>query len=235
MPGAHRGTEPNLRYCTYKRGNSKGGDESGLDADDLAALEGESCADDEQLKGLLSEDSGKPSASEASTSLMWRGHEIPLEIRMRGCVATAANQLAKLESPLTMSADRGLAICDKAMAYNDAKPHLRDEMAAASSVQGGSESTTRVMEIKLSDRALSVLLLEKQSSGTSSWWPLRQRSLQVKSSLRRGRKWRGLRIWFTFTIPCSETSKSSQKVDRKFCVEWKAQIKSTRACEWIAC
>ena len=155
--------EPNLRYCTYKRGNSKGGDESGLDADDLAALEGESCADEERLKGLLSEDSGKPSASEASTSLMWRGHEIPLRNKdARGCVATAANQLAKLESPLTMSADRGLAIYDKAfMAYNDAKQHLRDEMAAASSVQGGSESTTRIMEIKLSDRALSVLLLEK--------------------------------------------------------------------------
>ena len=155
--------EPNLRYCTYKRGNSKGRDESGLDADDLAALEGESGAEDEQLKGMLSEDSEKPSASEAPTSLMWRGHEIPLRNKdARGCVAAAANQLAKLESPLTMSADRGLAIYDKAfMAYNDAKQHLRDEMAATSSVQGGSEATDRMMQIKLSDRALSVMLLEK--------------------------------------------------------------------------
>ena len=155
--------EPNLRYCTYKRGNSTGGDESSLDAEDLAALKGESGADDEKLRGMLSEDGEKTSSSVAPTSLMWRGHEIPLRNKdSRACVATAANQLAKLESPLTMSADRGLAIYDKAlMAYNDAKQHLRDEITAASSVQGGLESTTRIMEIKLSDRALSVLLLEK--------------------------------------------------------------------------
>jgi signal recognition particle subunit SRP68 len=155
--------EPNLRYCTYKRGNSTGVDEGSLDAEDLAALKGESGADDEKFKGMLSLDGGKPLSSEAPTSLMWRGKEIALRNKdARACVATAANQLAKLESPLTMSADRGLAIYDKAfMAYNDASQHLRDEMATASSAQGGSDSMTRVMEIKLSYRALSVLLLEK--------------------------------------------------------------------------
>ena len=155
--------EPSLRYCTYKRGNTEGREDSGLDADDLAALEGGSGAEDEQLKGMLSEDSEKSLASEAATSLMWRGHEILLHNKdARACVATAANQLAKLASPLNMSADRGLAIYDKAfMAYNDAKQHLCDEMATASSVQGGSESTNRIMQIKVADRALSVLLLEK--------------------------------------------------------------------------
>jgi len=46
--------EQNWRYCTYKLGNSTGGEESSLDAEDLAALKGENGADDEKLKGMLS-------------------------------------------------------------------------------------------------------------------------------------------------------------------------------------
>ena len=74
------------------------------------------------------------------------------------------SQLSKIESPLTMSAERGLAIYDKSfLFYNDARQHLRDDLASASSSQGGggSESTGRLAEIKLADRALAVLLSEE--------------------------------------------------------------------------
>ena len=157
--------EPNLRYCTYKRGSGTAGggaSASSMDDEDLAALKGEGGVDDERLKAVLAEESGR--ASDVSAVTMWRGHEIPIRSReARACVANAVTQLAKLESPLTMSAERGLAIFDKAfMAYNDARQHLRDELAAASSAQGGgSDSASRLAEIKLADRAIAVLLAEK--------------------------------------------------------------------------
>jgi signal recognition particle subunit SRP68 len=128
----------------------------------LAALKGGGGVDDERLKAVLAEESGR--ASDVSAVTMWRGHEIPIRSReARACVASAVTQLAKLESPLVISAERGLAIFDKAfMAYNDARQHLRDELAAASSAQGGgSDSASRVAEIKLADRAIAVLLAEK--------------------------------------------------------------------------
>ena len=67
-----------------------------------------------------------------------------------------------------MSSERVLAIYDKAfMAYNDARQHLRDEMTTASSTSGSSDSTSRILEIKLADRALATILLERTPSVTS--------------------------------------------------------------------
>jgi signal recognition particle subunit SRP68 len=154
--------EPTLRYCTYKRGSGGGGGGGSMDEEDLAALKGEGAVNDERLKAVLAEESGR--ASDTSAATMWRGHEIPIRSqKARACVANAVAQLAKLESPLTMSAERGLAIFDKTfMAYNDARQHLREELAAASSAQGGgSDSASRLAEIKLADRAIAVLLSEK--------------------------------------------------------------------------
>lgn len=153
--------EPSLRYCSYKRGS--GGGDSTLDAEDLAALKGESGADDEVLKGLIKEDGGRASSETSLAATTWRGHDIPLRNKeVRSCVATAAAQLSKVESPATMSSERVLAIYDKAfMAYNDARQHLRDEMTTASSTSGSSDSTSRILEIKLADRALATILLER--------------------------------------------------------------------------
>lgn len=157
--------EPSLRYCTYKRGSGGGSSGAGtgsMDKEDLAALKGEGGVNDERLKAVLAEESGR--TSDTSVMAMWRGLEIPIRSReARASIANAVAQLAKLESPLTMSAERGLAIFDKAfMAYNDARQHLRDELAAASSAQsGGSDSASRLVEIKLADRALAVLVSEK--------------------------------------------------------------------------
>mmetsp|Transcript_11273 Transcript_11273/g.27521 ORF Transcript_11273/g.27521 Transcript_11273/m.27521 type:complete len:608 (-) Transcript_11273:1875-3698(-) len=155
--------EPNLRYCTYKRGSGDGGGSAGvMDEEDLAALKGEGAADDERLKAVLAEESERTLDTFAVT--VWRGHEIPIRNRAaRACIANAVTQLAKLESPLLMSAERGLGIFDKAfMAYNDARQHLRDELAVVSSARGGeSDSTSRLAEIKLADRALAVVLSER--------------------------------------------------------------------------
>lgn len=156
--------EPNLRYCTYKRGSEDGKSGAGasaMDAEDLAALKGEGGVDDERLKAVLAEEGGR---SDNSTAITWRGQEIPIRNRQAlSCIANAEAQLAKIESPLVMSTERALAIFDKAfLAYNDARQHLRDELAAASSAQdGGSGPASRVAEIKLAERMLAVLLSEK--------------------------------------------------------------------------
>ena len=61
-----------------------------------------------------------------------------------------------------LTAERGLAIYDKAfIAYNDARQHLRDEIASAATSEGGSESAGRLGELKLADRALAAIVLEK--------------------------------------------------------------------------
>ena len=153
--------EPSLRYCTYKRG-SGGGDESTLDAEDFAALHGDSGANDEMLKGLLAEDNGR-TVSDAFATTTWRGNEIPVRNKeARTCVAAAAAQLAKIQTSEVLTAERGLAIYDKAfIAYNDARQHLRDEIASAATNEGGSESAGRLGELKLADRALAAIVLEK--------------------------------------------------------------------------
>lgn len=158
--------EPSLRYCTYKRGSGSTGasDAPGsMDDADMAALKGEGGVDEEIFKAVLAEEDGR--ATVTPTAMVWRGREIPVRNReARACIANAVSQLSKIESPLTMSAERGLAIYDKSfLFYNDARQHLRDDLASASSSQGGggSESTGRLAEIKLADRALAVLLSEK--------------------------------------------------------------------------
>ena len=71
-------------------------------------------------------------------------------------------QLAKITSSEVLTAERGLAIYDKAfIAYNDARQHLRDEIASAATSEGGSESAGRLGELKLADRALAAIVLEK--------------------------------------------------------------------------
>jgi len=156
--------EPNLRYCTYKRGSGAGGGSAGaMDEEDLAALKNDGGVDDDRLKAVLAEESGR--ASDTPVALSWRGHEIPMRNReARACIANAESQLAKIESTSAMTVERGLAVYDKAfIAYNDARQHLRDELAAAggSAQGGGSDSAARLAEIKMADRTLAVLLSEK--------------------------------------------------------------------------
>ena len=61
-------------------GSGGGGSGAGaMDEDDLAALKGEIGVDDERLKAVLAEESGRVSDAPAAT--MWRGHEIPIRNR----------------------------------------------------------------------------------------------------------------------------------------------------------
>ena len=151
--------EPSLRYCTYKRGNEGSPVAGSMDEKDMAALKGDGGEDDERLKAVLAEESGRASGA-VTTS--WRGYDIPIRNgKVRECLANVAVQLAKIESPLIMATDRALAIFDKVfMLYSDARQHLRDDLAEASS-GAQSDSTSRLTDLKLADRAIAVMLIEQ--------------------------------------------------------------------------
>ena len=72
--------------------------ESTLGAEDLAALHGDSGANDEMLKGILAEDNDR-AVSDVFATTTWRGNEIPVRNKeARTCVAAAVAQLAKITS-----------------------------------------------------------------------------------------------------------------------------------------
>ena len=125
----------------------------------MAALKGDGGEGDERLKAVLAEESGRASGA---VTTGWRGYDIPIRNgKVRECLANVAVQLAKIESPLIMATDRALAIFDKVfMLYSDARQHLRDDLAEASS-GAQSDSTSRLTDLKLADRAIAVMLIEQ--------------------------------------------------------------------------
>ena len=151
--------EPSLRYCTYKRGNEGSPVAGSMDEKDMAALKGDGGEGDERLKAVLAEESGRASGA---VTTGWRGYDIPIRNgKVRECLANVAVQLAKIESPLIMATDRALAIFDKVfMLYSDARQHIRDDLAEASS-GAQSDSTSRLTDLKLADRAIAVMSIEQ--------------------------------------------------------------------------
>eukprot|EP00250_Pteridium_aquilinum_P008462 c17965_g1_i2 orf=336-2180(+) len=145
---------PNIRYCSYKMGQSN------MDASELLKLSTqEGPALDllqAKLEAVMSEDRSQQAVS--MTELNWLGRKFSIDnAKIRSCIVKG-QQLEKDLGVLTttLSSEKKINVFDKIFgAYQDARRHIREDLAAAGSADGVKDNLNGL------DKAVSCIILQQ--------------------------------------------------------------------------
>lgn len=146
--------EPNIRYCLYKTGQSN------MDGSELLKLSTqEGPALDllqAKLEAVMSEARSQQAVS--MTELNWLGRRFSVDnAKTRSCIVKGQQLEKELgASTTTLSSEKRLSVFDKIFgAYQDARRHIREDLAAAGSAEGVKDNLNGL------DKAVSCMILQQ--------------------------------------------------------------------------
>lgn len=146
--------EPNIRYCSYKTGQSN------MDGSELLKLSTqEGPALDllqAKLEAVMSEARSQQAVS--LTELNWLGRRFSIDnAKTRSCIVKGQQLEKELGASTTsLSSEKKLSVFDKIFgAYHDARRHIREDLTAAGSAEGVKDNLNGV------DKAVSCILLQQ--------------------------------------------------------------------------
>ncbi|MCO5580616.1 hypothetical protein L7F22_034486 [Adiantum nelumboides] len=146
--------DPNIRYCSYKMGQSK------MDGAELLKLSTQEGPAFDLLKAKLEAVMSEARSQQAvsMTELNWLGRKFSIDnAKIRSCIVKGQQLEKELgASKTTLSAEKKLSVFDKIFgAYQDARRHIREDLSAAGSADGVKDNLNGL------DKAVSCILLQQ--------------------------------------------------------------------------
>ncbi|KAI5074701.1 hypothetical protein GOP47_0010662 [Adiantum capillus-veneris] len=146
--------DPNIRYCSYKMGQSK------MDGTELLKLSRQEGPAFDLLKAKLEAVMSEARSQQAvsMTELSWLGRKFAIDnAKIRSCIVKGQQLEKELGASITtLSAEKKLSVFDKIFSsYQDARRHIREDLAAAGSADGVKDNLNGL------DKAVSCILLQQ--------------------------------------------------------------------------
>ncbi|MCO5602232.1 hypothetical protein L7F22_056360 [Adiantum nelumboides] len=146
--------DPNIRYCSYKMGQSK------MEGAELLKLSTQEGPAFDLLKAKLEAVMSEARSQQAviMTELNWLGRIFSIDnAKIRSCIVKGQQLEKELgASKTTLSAEKKLSVFDKIFgAYQDARRHIREDLSAAGSADGVKDNLNGL------DKAVSCILLQQ--------------------------------------------------------------------------